>query len=657
MTSVRAGRITVGAKIYAIVAMCFIGFGGVAVYQARQLGFALEQQKRFELQHLSQLALQIVRDEHDAAQRTGLKIEDAQRRAMERISNLRYGQDDYFWINDMQPRMLMHPVRKELDGRDLRDFKDPDGKRLFVAFVDVVRQSGSGFVDYQWPKPGADQPQPKISYVVGYQPWGWVIGTGVYVDDLRAQTWASARRGLGTGLAVVLATLAIGIFVTRRMSRAMRQVTDALNHLAAGRAEASISTTSRADEIGDIVRAYLKLKDSILLSMRLKQMVEGMPIGVMTADATRDWAIDYMNPAFKSILAPVERHLPVPIDQIVGQSIDIFKEPALRRAVLDDASRYPMSSKVKLGDRAFALDLSAIRDRDDRVTGAMVSWQDVTKMQEIATRFEEQVQAVVQTVGLASAQLQQEAKQMDGLAAQSDAQAGAGMSAARNANASVESVATGAHELLSSISEISRQVAQSNEIATQAVHDAKGATEIMRRLDEAAQKIGQVVDLIGTIAGQTNLLALNATIEAARAGEAGRGFAIVASEVKALATQTANATGEIVSQVQAIQQSAQQAVASIGSIGTVIERLSQNSCAIAAAIEEQSAATNEIARNAQQTSAGTQDAVGTISQVSDSTRRTGEASRRMLTSADSLMGQADTLSVEVQSFLAEVRAA
>jgi methyl-accepting chemotaxis protein len=99
---------------------------------------------------------------------------------------MRYGNDDYFWVNDLQPKLIMHPVKPELIGRDLSDMKDPNGKRLFVAFVDVVKQQGAGFVDYEWPKPGMAEPQPKLSYVAGFKPWNWVIGTGVYVDDLKA---------------------------------------------------------------------------------------------------------------------------------------------------------------------------------------------------------------------------------------------------------------------------------------------------------------------------------------------------------------------------------------------------------------------------------------------------------------------------------------
>jgi len=189
------------------------------------------------------------------------------------------------------------------------------------------------------------------------------------------------------------------------------------------------------------------------------------------------------------------------------------------------------------------------------------------------------------------------------------------------------------------------------------VESTRRAGDVIRGLEDAAQRIGQMVDLIGTIAKQTNLLALNATIESARAGEAGKGFAVVAAEVKQLATETAKAADAIVSQIQAVQDATSEAVMSIEAIDKVIEQLSGISLAISAAVEEQSAATNEIAKNAQQTSHGTNAVTDAIDEVTGATRQTGEALRAMLGSAEDMMAQMARLNQEVESFLAEVRAA
>ena len=186
--------------------------------------------------------------------------------------------------------------------------------------------------------------------------------------------------------------------------------------------------------------------------------------------------------------------------------------------------------------------------------------------------------------------------------------------------------------------------------------EAERTNSTVHSLAEAAQKIGEVVQLINDIASQTNLLALNATIEAARAGEAGKGFAVVASEVKSLANQTAKATEEIAAQVTGIQQASGTAVDAIQAIGKIIAEIDEISTGIAAAVEEQGAATGEISRNVQEAAAGTQEVSTNIASVNAAAAETGQAAGAVLASADELNGHADRLKVEVDRFVAEVRA-
>src|SRR5229473_372420 len=152
----RRFRMTVGRKIYALIGLSFIGLVGIAVLDSRELASSLKQQKQIELKHLAELALGIVKEEHAASQKGDIAVADAQKTAMTRVAALRYGNNNYFWINDMQPRMVMHPMKPELNGSDLSANKDPNGKALFVEFVNVVRKDGAGFVPYEWPKPGFD---------------------------------------------------------------------------------------------------------------------------------------------------------------------------------------------------------------------------------------------------------------------------------------------------------------------------------------------------------------------------------------------------------------------------------------------------------------------------------------------------------------------
>ena len=215
--------------------------------------------------------------------------------------------------------------------------------------------------------------------------------------------------------------------------------------------------------------------------------------------------------------------------------------------------------------------------------------------------------------------------------------------AAEEASANVRTVASAADQLLVSVTEISRQVAGSTEIAGRAVSTADEASHKVRNLSLASQKIGDVVELISNIARQTNLLALNATIEAARAGEAGKGFAVVAQEVKSLANQTAKATAEIGAQINAIQGSTADAVGSIGDIGGIIKSIDQIANTIAAAVEEQGAATGEIARNVQEAARGTQDVASNAVGLSNSAASTGSAAAQMLAAAKRLGSQAEEL--------------
>jgi methyl-accepting chemotaxis protein len=271
--------------------------------------------------------------------------------------------------------------------------------------------------------------------------------------------------------------------------------------------------------------------------------------------------------------------------------------------------------------------------------------------------FEAKIGGVVGAVSTAATQLEATAEGMSGSAARTNEQAESVSSAAGMASAGVQTAAAAAEELVSSINEISRRIADSASLTEQAVAEARRTDGVVKALAEGAAKIGQVVELITRIAGQTNLLALNATIEAARAGEAGKGFAVVASEVKSLAHQTATATDQISAQIGQIQSATAEAVEAIKAISGKIEDISANSASIASAVEQQGAATSEIARNVQQTAANTETVTHNITGVSRAIGETGASAGQVLSAAGELSKRADQLSREVNSFVADVRAA
>ena len=278
-------------------------------------------------------------------------------------------------------------------------------------------------------------------------------------------------------------------------------------------------------------------------------------------------------------------------------------------------------------------------------------------MDALATKFETGVGTVVEAVGSAVGELRTTAQAMAATAEEATRQTATVAAASEEASQSAQAVAAAVEELNASIGEIAQQVNQSAKIAGAAVDQANSANSEVQGLALAAQKIGDVVKLISEIAAQTNLLALNATIEAARAGEAGRGFAVVASEVKALASQTSKATDEISAQIGAIQGATQSSVEAIQGITTTIGRVNEIASAIAAAVEEQGAATREIARNVAEAARGTGEVSENISGVNEAARETGVSATRVVDSAAALSRNGETLKVQVDSFLREVRAA
>ena len=275
----------------------------------------------------------------------------------------------------------------------------------------------------------------------------------------------------------------------------------------------------------------------------------------------------------------------------------------------------------------------------------------------LADAFEGAVGEIIETVSAAATELEAAANTLTATAGRSQQLATTVAAASEEASTNVQSVASASEEMTSSVNEISRQVQESSRVANDAVEQAQKTNDRVGELSKAAARIGDVVELINTIAGQTNLLALNATIEAARAGEAGRGFAVVASEVKALAEQTAKATGEIGQQISGIQAATQESVGAIKQIGDTIGRMSEISSTIAAAVEEQGAATQEISRNIQHAAEGTSQVSSNIADVQRGASETGSASAQVLSSAQSLSSESNRLKLEVGKFLNTVRAA
>ena len=328
-----------------------------------------------------------------------------------------------------------------------------------------------------------------------------------------------------------------------------------------------------------------------------------------------------------------------------------------------DTEIYQSSQRDEIAAMADTLQVfreSMIRARGlaaEQETDRAAKAERASRMEAQIAGFEATVRGALQNLQHSANSMQTTAQSMSTTAEQSNALVSAVAAAAEETSVNVQTVSAGTEELSSSIAEIGRQVVTSAEIARKAVEEASATDETMQGLSDNASRISVVVDLIKVIAAQTNLLALNATIEAARAGEAGRGFAVVASEVKSLAGQTAKATEEIRNQIASMQQVTSSAVSAIRNIGQTIGEINDVTTAIAAAVEEQGAATREIARNIQHAAGGTSEVSSNITGVATASAEAGTAATQVLSASDALRREADTLRAEIDTFLSNIRAA
>ena len=491
--------------------------------------------------------------------------------AIKGVSELRYGSEakDYFWINDMHPKMIMHPIKPSLNGKDLSDFKDPNGKHHYNEFVKVCREKGEGFVDYMWPKPGYDKPVPKLSYVKLFKPWNWVVGTGIYLDDIKAveiqktkeiKSAIARQRNELIGVIVILFLLGAGIitYISRKITVPIKHTVEMLKDIAQGEGDLTKRLkVETKDEVGEMAEWFNKFIDTIQ---------------------------------------------------------NIIKDVAQNANRVKDASG------------------------------------ELSEISKQMTFGAEQTSEKANVVAAAGEEM---SSNMSSVAA-----------ATEEASANVNMVATAAEQMIATINEIAQNSEKASSITSEAVAQTQNASNKVNELGSSADEIGKVVETITEISEQVNLLALNATIEAARAGEAGKGFAVVANEIKDLAKQTAEATQEIKGKIGGIQGSTDATVTEIGQILEVINDINDIVSTIATAVEEQSATTKEIAENVVQASQGIQevnenvaqsssvagDIAKDIADVNQASGKMSDSSSQVNLSAEALTRLSETLNEMVGKF-------
>jgi methyl-accepting chemotaxis protein len=473
----------------------------------------------------------------------------------------------------------------------------------------------------------------------------------------------SSEKTLSTGSTLVIIIAGVGLVLTilglvlisSSILLPLRRLVNVMQALANKDAHVDVPVSKSADELGELMRAAAILRDSVNEAFRLKQMVDVQPARVMLCEP-EELRVTYANNAAKEILGRFGKQLGCTPDDVIGRPVMSFhKNGDFVQKILGNPDKLPYKGKFTMAGITIENHVSPIYDAKGRYLGPMLNWDDVSKYVAMADDFEKKVRVIAQNVKHAAAVLESSASEMADVSENAAGRSGAAAQAAELASTNVQTVASAAEELSASISEISRGVSQASAIAAQAVEQAERTSQNIRGLEEASRRIGEVVNLITDIANQTNLLALNATIEAARAGEAGKGFAVVANEVKNLASQTAKATGDISSQIAAIQEATRIAVEDIRSITEVISEINAISATIADTVEQQGAATQEISSSVQQAAQGTTEVSHDMDQMRASIDRVLEVSRGVLTSAQGLTGESDALGLEVDQFLDVIR--
>lgn len=581
-------HLTISTRLYALVAL-FLAILAAALTSSLFGGYGgMERERKAGLEALTHSAVGILDQYYRLEQSGTLTREAAQQQAKASLAAMRYDNGNgYFWINDMGPKMVMHPVKPELNGADLTNNKDPNGKFLFVEFVNTVKASGKGFVDYEWPKPGAPDPVGKFSYVEGFVPWGWIVGTGVYVDDLNAMFWREATLYVGICLISAVVVLGVATAVVRSVSGPIGKLKTSMSTIADGDAQAEVPFVERRNEIGAMAKTLLVLRNSVNERSQLQ-----------LREAEQQRALESTR----------------------RESEDVLRSASERQAHAMASLGHAMENLAR-GDLTVQVgqvgaDYDKLRADFNNAVGAL---RDVIST---ISRSSEVVNASASDISEATGNLSRRTEQQAAALEQTAA-------ALDEITATVRTASERANEARQMVTETKQSAGRSGDIV-------RSAVEAMNRIEESSRKIGQIISVIDEIAFQTNLLALNAGVEAARAGEAGRGFAVVAQEVRELAQRSANAAKEIKTLINSSAEQVSGGVTLVRSTGEALEeivslvnRVDGHVNSIATAAREQATGLQEINTSVNHMDQMTQQNAAMVEETTAASETLADESRKL----------------------------